>query len=105
MYMRQNQSYECEFNLSQQIPMASKLLFSFANELSQLDEGKDVDILSVGGNHNRMTSNKDANIEGDNANVIIVQNLKDFIELSNNNRLKVIDIDFSFRQLASKLCL
>lgn len=94
VYMRQNQSYECEFNLSQQIPMASKLLFSFANDLSQLDEGKDVDILSVGGNHNRMTSNKDANIEGDNANVIIVQNLKDFIELSNNNRLKVIDIDF-----------
>lgn len=94
VYMRQNQSYECEFNLSQQIPMASKLLFSFANELSQLDDGKDVDILSVGGNHNRMTSNKDANIEGDNANVIIVQNLKDFIELSNNNRLKIIDIDF-----------
>ena len=94
MYMRQNQSYECEFNLSQQIPIASKLLFSFANELSQLDEGKDVDILSVGGNHNRMTSNKDANVEGDNANVIITQNIKDYIELSKNNRLKVIDTDF-----------
>lgn len=91
-YMRENQSYECEFDLSHQIPYASKLLFSFISEITKMD--KNVDVFSVGGNHNRMTSNKDSNIEGDNANVIIVDNLKTFVELSENKRIKVFDTDF-----------
>lgn len=94
VYMRENQSYECEFDLSHQITYASKLLFSFANELTQLDDGKNVDIISVGGNHNRLNSNKDANLEGDNVNVIISGNLETYIELSGNKRLNIIETDY-----------
>lgn len=93
-YMRENQGYECEFDLSHQITYASKLLFSFANELSQLDCGKNVDIISVGGNHNRLNKSKEANIEGDNANVIICENIKTYIELCNNDRLRLIETDY-----------
>lgn len=93
-YMRENQSYECEFNLSQQIPMASKLLYSFITKISEINDGINVDVVSVGGNHNRMTSNKDANLEGDNANVIIVDNLKTYVEIAENKRIEILDVDF-----------
>ena len=93
-YMRENQSYECEMDLSHQITCASKLLYMFATELSQLDEGKNVDIISVGGNHNRLNKNKECNIEGDNVNVIIVENLKTFNELTKNNRINILDVDY-----------
>lgn len=93
-YMRQNQSYECEFDLSHQIVYATKLLYSFSTELSQLDGGKNINIVSVGGNHNRLNSQKDSNIEGDEANVIVVEMLKDFKELSNNNRITINDTDY-----------
>lgn len=93
-YMRENQSYECEMDLSHQIVCASKLLYMFATELSQLDEGKNVDIISVGGNHNRLAKNKECNIEGDNVNVIIVENLKTFNELTKNNRINILDVDY-----------
>ena len=89
-YMRQNQSYECEFDLSHQIVSASKILFSFITEISKT---KNVEVYSVGGNHSRL-SNKDANIEGDNANVIINENLKLFVELSNNNRININEVDY-----------
>ena len=92
--MRENQSYECEFDLSHQIVYATKLLYSFSAELSQLDGGKNINIVSVGGNHNRLSSQKDSNIEGDEANVIVVEMLKDFKELSNNNRITINDTDY-----------
>lgn len=92
-YMRRNQSYECEFDMSEQIALAGQLLYQFATELSQLDDGKNVDIVSIGGNHSRM-NDKDANIEGDNANVIIVKNLHFYKELSGNEKIKILDVDF-----------
>ena len=93
-YMRENQSYECEFDLSHQIVYATKLLYSFSAELSQLDGGKNINIISVGGSHNRLSSQKDSNIEGDEANVIVVEMLIDFKELSNNNRITINDTNY-----------
>jgi predicted phosphodiesterase len=90
VYMRQNQAYECEFNLSQQIAKASKLLYSFATKISKT---KNVEVYSVGGNHSRL-STKDANIEGDNANVIINENLITYVEIANNNRITIGEVDY-----------
>ena len=39
-------------------------------------------------------NDKDANIEGDNANVIIVKNLHFYKELSGNEKIKILDVDF-----------
>lgn len=90
-YMRRNQSYECEFYLSEQINKATKLLFGFLCDLTNND--LNVTLYSVGGNHSRL-SDKDANIEGDNANVIINENVKTYKELSNNNRLSIGEVDY-----------
>lgn len=67
LYMRQNQSYECEFNLNEQIVKATRLLYGVCTSIS---EYANVEFVSVGGNHNRGAGSKDANIEGDNSNII-----------------------------------
>lgn len=90
VYMRQNQSYECEFDLSHQIVKASKLLYGFITKIS---DTKNVEVYSVGGNHSRL-SMKDANIEGDNANVIINENLITYVEIAKNNRITIGEVDY-----------
>lgn len=90
-YMRQNQSYECEFDLSEQIVKATQLIFSFISDISKL---ANVEYYSVGGNHSRMNGNKDANLEGDNANVIINETLKSFVNMSDNKRITIGTTDY-----------
>lgn len=90
-YMRQNQSYECEFDLSQQIVKATQLIFQFITDISKF---ANVEYYSVGGNHNRLNGLKDANLEGDNSNVIITEMLKSFVELSGNQRIVIGDTDY-----------
>lgn len=87
--MRENQSYECEFNLSQQISKATKLLYNFITTVSTF---ANVDVISIGGNHQRGNGLKNANIEGDSNNIVIVETLKMLFE--ENDRVTVIDIDY-----------
>jgi hypothetical protein len=90
--MRQNQNYECEFNSNEQIVMAEELLYGFVTSISEMKVN--VDLYSVGGNHQRGNGNKDANIEGDNNNYTIIKNLRKWFELAKNERVSVCDIDF-----------
>lgn len=99
--MRENQSYECEFNLNEQIVYACKLLYGFCTSISEF---ANVEFVSVGGNHNRGNGSKNANIEGDSSNIIIVETLKDFVELSQNKRIKVLDIDYKDDSAVFELC-
>ena len=101
LYMRQNQSYECEFNLNEQIVKATRLLYGFCTSIS---EYANVEFVSVGGNHNRGAGSKDANIEGDNSNIIIVEMFKDFVELSKNNRIHVLATDFKDDSAVFEMC-
>lgn len=88
-YMRETQqAYECEFNMSEQISKAIKFLYEFTSTISTF---ANVDFISVGGNHSRMSA-KAQNIEGDNSNVIILDTLKMLFEC--NDRVNVIDIDY-----------
>lgn len=89
--MRQNQSYECEFDLSQQIVKVTQLLFSFITKVSEFGN---VNFYSLGGNHNRQNGLKEANLEGDSTNVVITEMLKSFIELSENQRIFIGDTDY-----------
>jgi len=91
-YMRQNQNYDCEFNSNEQIVMAEELLYGFITSISEMKVN--VDLYSVGGNHQRGNGNKDANIEGDNNNYTIVKNLKKWFSLAKNDRVTVCNIDF-----------
>ena len=99
--MRVNQSYECEFDLSHQIHKATKLLFSFITEISKMN--KNVEVYSLGGNHDRMSGMKENNLEGDSANVIINEDLKFYVELSKNERIIINDIDYKDDSVAFKV--
>ena len=101
LYMRENQSYECEFNLNEQIVYATKLLYGFCTSISEF---ANVEFVSVGGNHNRGNGSKNANVEGDNSNIIIVETFKEFVALSNNNRIKILDVDYKDDSAVFKLC-
>lgn len=90
-YMRENQSYECEFNLSEQIAKAIRLFWWF---ISKISEWCNVNVITVGGNHSRATTLKTANIEGDNSNIIIKDQLELLTEVSNNKRITISDIDY-----------
>jgi predicted phosphodiesterase len=86
--MRKNQSQFCEFTQSVQINKAIELIYRF---LTALCKYCDVEYDSIYGNHDRMNGDKTANLDGDNAEVIIREQLSKYKELSNNNRLKVIN--------------
>lgn len=87
-YMRETQqAYECEFNMSQQISKAIELLYEFTSTVSEF---ANVSFISVGGNHSRV-SQKAANIEGDNSNVVILDTLK--LLFRNNDRIEICEID------------
>lgn len=90
-YMRETQqAFECEFNMSEQVSKAIKLLYEFITSISEF---ANVDLISLGGNHSRISS-KASNIEGDNFNIIIVETLKMLVNISKNDRIKVLDVDF-----------
>lgn len=90
-YMRETQqAFECEFNMSEQVSKATKLLYEFVTTISEFTN---VDLISIGGNHSRMSS-KAANIEGDNFNVIIRETIGMLIESSENKRIKLLDVDY-----------
>ena len=101
LYMRDNQSYDCEFNLNEQIVYATKLLYGFCTSVSEF---ANVEFVSVGGNHNRGNGSKNANVEGDNSNIIIVEMFKDFVQLSNNNRIIVREVDYKDDSAVFELC-
>ena len=91
-YMRKNQAYECEFNANEQIVMAEELLYGFISSISSMNVN--VEVYSVGGNHQRGNGDKDANLESDNNNIVIVKNLKKFFNLAKNERVTIHDIDY-----------
>jgi hypothetical protein len=91
-YMRKNQSYDCEFDSNEQIVMGEELLYNFINSVSEMNVN--VDVYSVGGNHQRGNGDKDFSIEGDNSNFVVVNNLRKFFKLAKNNRVNIHDIDF-----------
>jgi predicted phosphodiesterase len=84
--MRRNQSQFCEFNQAEQINKAIELIFRL---LVALNKFCFVEYDSIYGNHDRMNGDKDANLDGDNAEVIIREQLYKYIELSGNKRIHV----------------
>jgi predicted phosphodiesterase len=87
-YMRNNQSQFCEFPQSKQINKAIQIIYRF---LCSLCKYANVEYDSIYGNHDRFNGDKNANLDGDNAEVIIREQIKTYKELSNNERLTVVD--------------
>ena len=90
-YMRETQqAFECEFSASEQVSKAIKLFYEFITTISEF---ANVDVYSLGGNHSRISS-KAANIDGDNYNVIINETIKMLVDISENKRIRVGNVDY-----------
>lgn len=80
-YMRKNQNDFTEFPLSRQIVETSRLIFGMLISLSGYCK---VEYDSLAGNHDRMSGDKQATLDGDNANYIINGTLQDYVEIASN---------------------
>ena len=86
--MRKNQSQYCEFNQSEQINHAIKLIFRFLVAISDKCE---VEYDSIAGNHDRQNGDLSANLDGDNAETIIRDQIGNLIEIGKIEKITVID--------------
>lgn len=85
--MRKNQSQFCEFNQAEQINSVIKLMYRL---LVAMCKYCNVTYDSIYGNHCRSNGEYGENIDGDNSEVIIREQITRYKELSNNNRLTVV---------------
>jgi len=89
LYMHKNtQSFNAEFNFSEQIVKATELMFYMIESLSEF--GKVIYRGSVRGNHGRM-SNKKETVEKDSAEYIIHESIKSIISRVKNPNIIVDD--------------
>lgn len=100
-YMRKNQNQYCEFYYNEQVTKATKLIFRMLTELSEY--GCNVVYDSIAGNHDRGSGDKTQNYDGDNVNGIITPVLKDFVELSENKRVFVIDRNHADNEIVTEI--
>lgn len=95
-YMRETQSESCEFLQSEQVNRAIELIFRL---LVALSEKCTVVYAGLAGNHDRMSGDKKKSLDGDNANVIINEQIKVWIKLSNTKRISVIDTKYNDKEI------
>lgn len=95
-YMRNTQEQACEFLQSTQISKAIDLIWRMIVALA-----KDCDVIygGISGNHDRMSGDKKKNYEGDNANVIITEQIKHDIEITGMERVSVIDTQYDDKEI------
>lgn len=92
LYMHKNtQAYHAEFDVSNQIVKATKLMFSFLRHLS--NELKVEYLGTIVGNHGRM-SQKGETLTNDNVEVVIHEMIKSMIDMSNLENLSYDDSDY-----------
>lgn len=100
-YMRETQAHDCEFLQSMQIHKATKLIYRL---LVALAEDCNVVFGGIAGNHDRMSGDKKKNYEGDNANVLITEHIKDLIEISDCERITVLDTNYNDSEINIDVC-
>lgn len=100
-YMRETQAHNCEFLQSMQIHKATKLIYSL---LVALAEDCNVIFGGIAGNHDRMSGDKKKNYEGDNANVLITEHIKDLVDVSGCERISILDTNYNDSEINITVC-
>ena len=98
--MRKNQSQYCEFNQSEQINHAIKLIFRFLVAISNKCE---VEYDSIAGNHDRQNGDLSANLDGDNAETIIREQIGNLIEIGKIEKITVIDRPHTDKEIIKEI--
>lgn len=93
LYMRNfNQPFEAEYNLSEQISKATKLLLDF---ILLLSNDLNVKYFGIAGNHDRWFFEKNT-VDSDNVMKIINESIKTVLELSKIDRVEFIEVQEEF---------
>lgn len=83
--MRRTQNQYCEFLQSEQINKAIELIYRL---LVALNKYCYVEYDSIYGNHDRMAGEYKANYDGDNADIVIREQIHRYVEISGNKKIK-----------------
>lgn len=100
LYMRANQSQDCEFSPSMQIAKATKLVFELIVNLS---EYVNIKFASIAGNHDRFAGNKNESFDDDNANVVIGEGIKDMLSILKSDRIELLDVDTRAKEISLEI--
>ena len=100
-YMRETQAHNCEFLQSMQIHKATKLIYRL---LIALAEDCNVIFGGIAGNHDRMSGDKKKSYEGDNANVLITEHIKDLVDVSGCERISILNTNYNDSEINITVC-
>lgn len=98
--MRKNQNQYCEFNQSEQINKAIDLIYYLIVALCRYCY---VEYDSIAGNHDRMNGDFSANYDGDNADNIITEQIRRYVEISNNQRIDVVNRNHTDKEIIKEI--
>lgn len=101
VYMRNTQEHSCEFLQSMQIHKATKLIYRL---LVALAEDCNIIYGGIAGNHDRMSGDKKKNYEGDNANVLITEHIKDLVDVSGCERISILNTNYNDSEINITVC-
>jgi uncharacterized protein (UPF0335 family) len=99
--MRKNQSQYCEFTQSVQINKAIELVFRL---IVGIQKDCIVEYDSIPGNHDRTNGEFAANYDGDSADVVVREQLKNYIELTNNEHVHINMRKDTDKEIVKDIC-
>lgn len=99
--MRKNQNQYCEFNQAEQINKAIELIFRL---IIVLQKDCLVEYDSIPGNHDRSNGEIGENYDGDNADVVIREQLNKYIELTENKRVIINKRKHTDKEIIKDIC-
>lgn len=99
--MRKTQNQYCEFKQSEQINRVIELIYRL---IIALNKYCFVEYDSIYGNHDRMNGELAANYEGDNADVVIREQLTKYIEISNNKKVHITQRKHTDKEIIKDIC-
>lgn len=98
--MRYKQNNEAEFKLARQIVEATHLIFDF---ITSLASHVNVTFTGIAGNHDRLQGDKDIAFDDDNVSVVINDNIRTLIQMSNAQRLKFCAVEDGATEIIKEL--
>lgn len=100
-YMRDNQSQACEFYQNEQVAKATRLIFRFITAISEMNCNVVYD--SISGNHDRACGDKGKSLVGDNVNATITPVLKEYVTISDNKRITIVDRNYADTEIVTTI--
>lgn len=99
--MRKNQNQYCEFNQAEQLNKAIELMYRL---IVALQKDCIVEYDSIPGNHDRSNGEFGANYDGDNADVVVREQLNNYIQLTENKNVHIKMREATDKEIVNEIC-